>query len=221
MAGQTLYTLDALAEQVIRLMKGGRPTSDIHIDRREISRQMRAIASELIRGRWFEMKNTGEINELGHIYLATFNGVEVKEDEDTDEFYIDLPAIPENLPDGTGIQNIQPETKTPEKNVPMIPIPMNANIILSQLPVGALENHFGFMWRRTRAYFTEQNGRTVGQEKIEKVMVQMITVGPEDVDDYSPFPIPSDLIPMLLTRTLTIFGIEVAPDNIDLINDNK
>lgn len=221
MAGQTLYSLAALSEQVIRILTAARPTSDVHIERREVSRQMRSIAAGLIRGRWFEMKNVGEVKSLGHIYLATFKGVVVKQDDDTEEYYIDLPAIPEDLPDDTGLQNIQPETDTPEKNKPMIPIPMNANIILSQLPVGALEKQFGFMWRRDKVYFTEQVDRTLKDEGIDKVTVQMITVGPEDVDDKSPFPLPSDLFNTLLIGTLSIFGLEITPENLDLINDNK
>ncbi len=221
MAGQSIYTLDALSEQVIRIFTAARPTVEVKLERREVSKAMRSIAAGLIRGRWFEMKNTKEVQHLGHIYMATFNGVEVKEDDDTGEFYIDLPAIPEDLPDDTGIQNIQPETGKANKDIPMIPIPLNADIILNQLPVSALEQRFGFDWRRTKVYFTEQNERTVEDEGIDTVQVRMITVGPEDVDDFSPFPIPSDLIKMLLTETLITFGVEVDPDRVDLINDNN
>jgi len=221
MAGQTIYTLDALSEQVIRIFTAARPTADVHLDRREVSNAMRTMAAGLIRGRWFEMKNTGEVNHLGHIYMATFNGIEVKEDQETEEYYIDLPAIPEDLPDNTGIQNIQPETGKAIKDIPMIPLPLNADIIIGQLPVGALEQRFGFDWRRDKVYFTEQNERTVEEEGIDTVQVRMITVGPEDVDNFSPFPIPADLIPMLLSQTLAIFGLEVAPERIDLVNDNR
>jgi hypothetical protein len=221
MAGQNIYSLDALSEQVIRIFTASRPTADVHLERREVSKAMRGVAAGLIRNRWFEMKNTKEVQHLGHIYMATFDGVEVKENDDTGEFYIDLPAIPEDLPDDTGIQNIQPETGKAIKDIPMIPLPLNADIILRQLPAGALEQRFGFDWRRDKVYFTEQNERTVEEEGIDTVQVRMITVGPEDVADEAPFPIPADLITMLLSQTLVIFGVSVDPERIDLVNDNR
>lgn len=221
MAGRTLYTLNALAEQVIRIIQNHRPTQENKVDKREVARYMRGIAAELIRGRWFEMKNAGEVNQLGHIYMAEFDDVDVQED-DKGVCYIDLPAIPESLPDETGIQNIQPATGKPEKDIPMVPIPMNARIVINNLPVSGLQNRWGFEWRRNIVRFTEQEGeRTLLKEGIKKVRVDMITVGPEDVEDDAPFPIPSDQFPGLVTKTLAIFGISVDEKALDLLNDNQ
>jgi hypothetical protein len=221
MAGTTLYTLNSLSEQVLRIIQNHRPTQENKLDKREIARYMRGVAAELLRGRWFEMKNAGETNALGHIYMAEFDDVEVKVDTKGVN-YIDLPAIPESLPDETGIQNIQPATGKPEKDIPMVPIPMNARIVIQNLPVEGLQNRFGFEWRRNIVRFTEQQGeRTLLKENIKKVRVDMITVGPEDVENDAPFPLPSDQFPTLLTKTLAIFGISVDEKALDLLNDNQ
>jgi len=219
MAATGIYTLESFSEECLRIIDETRPTQDTKLEKREIAKAARTIAAVLIRGRWYEARNTGENKNLGGLFLAVFNQIEIKEDPDTEEEYIDLPAIPEDFPDESGLQNIQPDTGNASKDEPMIPIPQNADIVLNQLPTGALEHRFGFTQRHLRAYFTTKNGRTLDEENIDEVQVRMITVGPEDVADDKPFPLPGDLWPELFKQTLALFGISQQEEP-DLVNDN-
>lgn len=214
------YTLNGLAEQVIRLFNAMRPTAEVKLEKREVVRQVRSIASELTRNRWYEMRSTGEVKHLGQLYMGQFDGVEVLKDDITKDNYCWLPAQEEDLPDGTGIQSIVPNTNNAEKNTQMIPIPPNAEIILSQLPAGALEQRWGFMPKRDKVVFSKLRGKTLLEERIETVNIVQVVALADTIDDPSAsIPIPQDLIPELLKQTLAIFGVgEKIPE--DVVNDN-
>jgi hypothetical protein len=214
------YTLNGLAEQVIRLFEASRPTVETKLEKREVVKQVRSIASELTRKRWYEMRSTGEVKHLGQLYMGRFDGVVVEKDETTKENYCYLPAQEEDLPDGTGIQSVVPNTNNAEKNTQMIPIPPNAEIVLSALPAGALEQRWGFMPKRDKLVFTKLNGKTLLEEQIKTVNIVQIVSLADTVDDPSaPIPIPHDLIPELLKRTLAIFEVNKKFEE-DVINDN-
>ena len=218
------YTLNGLAEQVIRLFNAERPTAEVKLEKREVIKQVRSIASELTRKRWYEMRSTGEVKHLGQLYMGEFNGVEVEKDDVTKENFCWLPAQEEDLPDGTGIQSVVPNTNSAEKNTQMIPIPPNAEIILSELPVGALEQRWGFKPKRDKLVFTRLRGKTMLEEKITTVNIVQVVALADTIDDpSSPIPIPHDLIPELLKQTLAIFGLakefkeDVTADNAQTI----
>ena len=102
----------------------------------------------------------------------------------------------------------------------MIPIPPNAHTIFDSLPAGALQQRWAFRPERWRVVFTRKNNKTLLQERIKKVHIQLITVGPEDVAETDPLPITTDLIPALLTATLEFFGVQEEAEA-DLTNDNQ
>lgn len=213
------YSLNSLAEQVIRILNAERPTQEVKLEKREVVKQVRSIASDLTRKRWYEMRSTGETTHLGELYLGEFNGVEVERDELTKENFCWLPAQQEDLPDGTGVQSVKPNTNTAEKNTEIIPIPPNAEIIISQLPVGALEQRWGYKLKRDKLVFTRQRGRTLLEENIKSVnIVQVVTLADTIDDPSAPIPIPQDIIPELLRRTLAIFGVSKEMEE-DVIND--
>jgi len=220
MAVSSVYTLKSLSEQVIRIFNESRPTVEEKLDRREVSKVLRTLAAEKIGLRWYKVRQTGEVKYLGGLFMATFKGVEVSEDVETGENYIDLQAMPEDLPDDTGLQGIRPETGKTDKDEWMIPIPPNADMIINQLPAGALQHRFGFRQMQFKVFFTEVRSRTLLDEKINTVEIRMITVGPEDVADDAPFPFPNDMIVQLLKEVLAIFGVE-QQQVADLVNDNQ
>ena len=214
------YTLNGLAEQVIRLFNNMRPTSEEKLEKREVVKQVRVIASELTRARWYEMRSTAEVHHLGQLYQGVFDAIPVLKDDNTGENYIFLPVTEEDMPNGDGIQSIVPNTKDAAKNKQMIPIPPNAEIILSQLPAGALEQRWGYMPKRDKVTFTELNEQTLLQERITSVNLVMIVALADTIDDPSAnIAIPQDLIPELLKRTLQVFGIKEQFKE-DLVNDN-
>ena len=102
------YTLNRLAEQVIRLFNGMRPSAEEKLEKREVVKQIRVIASELTRARWYEMRTTNEVNHLGQLYQGVFDAVPVLKDDLTGENYIFLPVTEEDMPNGDGIQSTVP-----------------------------------------------------------------------------------------------------------------
>ncbi|MDX1629674.1 MAG: hypothetical protein R3345_13300, partial [Fulvivirga sp.] len=215
------YTLNSLAEQVIRLLNSNRHTAEIKLDKREVVKQVRSIASELTRKRWYEVRSQTDVKHLGQLYLAEFTGVSVEKDTSTGKNFCWLPAHEEDLPDGTGIQSVIPEHKNKEKNDPVIPIPPNASVIISTLRAGALEQRWGYEPKRDRLVFTKRKGKTMLEEGIKTVTVNMVVALADTIDDPDqPIPFPSDLLPELLRRTLSIFGLEKKFEE-DLVNDNQ
>lgn len=218
------YTLNGLAEEVIRLFTSYRPTEELKLEKREVIANIRTIASELTRKRWYEVRQTGESKGWSQLYMGRFDGIAVEVDELTKENFIWLPVFEEDTPQGDGIQSIVPNTKNKDKNIQMIPIPPNAEVVLSQLPVGALEQRWGFMPKRNKVTFTRLRGRTLLEERITTVNVVMIVALADTVDDLSaPIAIPQDLVPELLRQTLAIFGVEkqLNKEGADLVNDNS
>lgn len=223
-APRTLYTLNGLSEQVIRLFNNYRPTAEVKLEKREVANQVRSIASALTRNRWYEMRSTNEVRHLGQLYMGDFKNIPVEKDDITKENYIWLPVQEEDMPNGDGIQSIVPNTNNKEKNRAMIPIPPNVEIIIDQLPVGALEQRWSFMPKRNKVVFSKSKGKTLLEERITSVNIVMIVALADTVEDPSaPIAIPMDLIPELLKQTLAIFGVEreISPKEADLVNDNN
>jgi hypothetical protein len=204
------YTVIQLADQVIRLMERGSVKVSKPFDRREVARVIRDIASELLRGSIRERKMLGT-NQVYEQYVITFSDIAVIEDVDREVFYAELPADPEDLPNGEGIMNVWPQTGKAEKDIAMIPLPLNADIILGRLPAGTIQQQFGFIPHRDRIEFTTitdgDSEITVDDEEIEKVRIQMVTTDPRDTADNEPFPMSPHLRPTLILRCLAMFGM--------------
>ena len=205
----TRYTVLQLADQIIRLMERGSVKVTKPFDRREIARVIRDVTSELLRGSYSEHLIAGT-NQIYQQYVAIFEEIEVKNRSEK-IYYAELPADPEDLPDNEGIMNVWPNTGKYEKDsVAMIPLPLNANVILGGLPAGTLQQQFGFLPFRDRIEFTTikvgEKERTVADEGIKKVNIQMVTTGPANTADDEPFPMSPHLRPMLILRVFAMFG---------------
>ena len=215
------YTLNSLAEQVQRLFEVSRPTAENKLEKREIIKAVRIVASELTRKRWYEMKQTEQTKHLGQLFVGEFTGVIVRLDDKTSDNYIYLPAQEEDLPSGDGIQSIVPEHINKSKNTQIIPIPPNAEVVLGTLPASSLEQRWGFMPKRDRVTFTKLNGRTLLQEGIKTVKVVQIVALADSVDDVNaPVAIPADMVPEVIRQTLAMFGVEKQMQE-DVISDNQ
>ncbi len=204
------YSVLQLADQVIRLIERGSVKVTKSFDRREIAKAIRDITSELLRGSYRDRYIAGT-KQMYQQYVVTFTDVDVAYDEIKKVYYATLPADPEDLPDNEGIMNVWPQTGERDKDIAMIPLPLNANVVLGRLPAGTLQQQFGFIPYRDRVDFTTiidgEEEITVDDEKIKKVMIQMVTTDPRDTADDEPFPISPHLRPMLLMRTLAMFGL--------------
>lgn len=204
------YTVLQIADQVLRIIERGNLKLNKPYDRREIARLARDVTSELLRGSYIEKKQVGT-NEIYSQYVALFEDIDVKKDANG-ICYSELPCDPDDLIDNTGIMNVFPvaASKTVHKR-PLIPIPLNAMVLLAGLPAGALERRFAFHPKRDKIEYTtireEDKERTMLDEKIEKVNIQMVTTAPEDVADNEPFPVSPHLRTTLIIKLLGIFGV--------------
>ncbi len=198
-----------------------RPTSEVKLERREIYPVIRSVASELTRKRWYEVRQTGETKAWSQLYLGVFNDIPVELDANTGDNFSFLPVPEEDTPNSDGIQSIIPVVKNAEKRIPLIPIPINAQVVISQLPVGVMEGRFSYTAARNKVIYTKNRGRTLLQEKINFVDITMITPLADETEDVnSPIAISNDLLPELLRLTLATFGIEKEIGEEELVNDN-
>lgn len=204
------YSVLQIADQVLRIIDRGNLKLNKAYSRREIARMARDVASEMIQGSYEKKRRLGD-NQMYSQYIATFTGVTVTKDS-RGICYAELPADPDDLQNNEGIMNVWPEnaSKSVHKR-PLIPLPLNADVIFASLPAGALETRFGFRPLRDKIEFSTireaDKERTVLDEKITTVRIQMVTTAPEDVADNEPFPMSPHLRRTLIVTLLSTFGV--------------
>jgi hypothetical protein len=171
----------------------------------------RDVASELIVGSR-QRKQRENDNQIYSLYLAEFDDIEVKNSA-RGVNYAELPCDPDDIGNNEGIMNVwpRPTSDKAKHKKPIIPLPVNADVVFSSLPAGALETRFGFRPYRDRIEFTtirqEDKERTMLQENIDKVKIQMVTTAPEDVPDDEPFPMAPHLRTSIIVKLLSMFGV--------------
>lgn len=208
-----------LADQIIRILERYRPSRETQLQKKEVGFAVRDIASELIQATWKEYKKMKEATQLSHIYMGEMD-LTVQENPTTKVNYVDLPVVPEDLPDGTGIREVWPATGKPILDrEPIIPLPPNARSVLMLLPAGALELRFGYIPRGLTLEFTKKKDKTLKEWNISKVRAVIITTSIENAGDDDPFPISPHLRPQLIIRALQIFGMGYR-EAVDAVNDN-
>ena len=205
-------TINVLTERIHRLLKRGDVQRDSGWDPRDIEYLIRDAASKAIKGSWFESRNDGGKN-IDSRFVATFI-VEVKVDAYSNN-YIDLPISNWiQLPDESGIQSVRPDfltlstkkTKMEELRA-FIPIPNRFYDIYSSLPEGALEGQHGFMVRKNKIFFTKRYDKTLIENSIKKVELDVVTVDPAAVGLDEPLPIPAEMIMGMILEILQLLGM--------------
>lgn len=218
-------TVSILSERIHRLLKKGNVSRDTEWDDRDFEYLVRDAAAKLIKGDWYETRNEGGKN-IDSRYVATFT-VPVVKNANGDNYC----AIPVSnwlrLPDEAGIQSCRPDmatlsTKKTKENEfrAFIPIPNRFLDVYANLPAGALEGQHGYMIRKDKIVFTKRYEKTVLDNGIKNVEMDIVTVDPAAVGLDEPLPLPAEMVSLLLIEVLQVFGIS-GQNAKDLINNEN
>lgn len=214
-----MTSLKKLQYQIDRLLSAGPKTKDSKLSAKYIQTEIIQVANSLIKLEHYQKMNRGE-RDVNALCIATYEGLVVKDDDKYGRKYIDLPAYPENLPDGLGIQQVKPETGNPTDDRAMVIIMPNEIEIFGELLFGMeiLKDQFCAQPDRNKIFFTPKNDETLIDAGIETVELQMIIIDPAQLDEEDPFPISPAQEMDVIKGVLQLHGYttkEVA----DLVND--
>ena len=208
-------TLHIMAERTRRILESGGVGRDNKWDIREIAVDLRDSANFVMKGQWFQSRKMGDVVIPSH-YVATFEGLEVKKKGEQE--YVDMPAPRIDLPDEGGVQRVRPVVED-EIGKAMIPIPMDFMDVIGKLPTAYLEDNFAYYPTRDKIIFYKKDGRTLEDEEITHVDVDIVTISPTDVGLNDPFPAPPELIKEIIANTLQTYGMVQNPQDI-LLDEN-
>lgn len=214
-----MTSLKKLQYQIDRLLSAGPKTKDSKLSAKYIQTEIIQVANGLIKLEHYQKMNRGE-RDVNALCIATYEGLVVKDDDKYGRNYIDLPAYPENLPDGLGIQQVKPETGNPTDDRAMVIIMPNEIEIFGELLFGMeiLKDQFCAQPDRNKIFFTPKNDETLIDAGIATVELQMVIIDPAQLDEEDPFPISPAQEMDVIKGVLQLHGYttkEVA----DLVND--
>jgi len=215
-----MTTLKKLQYQIDRLLSAGPKTRDSKLSPKYIQTEIVQVANALIKAEHFTKMKMGE-RDVDALKIATYSNLEVKADDFFGRNYIELPAYPENLPDGLGIQQVKPMTGNPTDDRAMVIIMPNEVEIFSELLVGmeVMKDQFCAQPDRDKIFFTERNGETLIDSGVKEVELQMVIIDPATLDENDRFPISPAQEIDVIQRVLQLHGYS-AKEVTDLINDN-
>jgi hypothetical protein len=208
-----MTTRAKLAEQILRLYKGGEVSSDNSLTLTEVKLLVGQTINRLLKIERLQMQAQLGDEFPDHTSIASYTDVVVKQDYDTGSYYATLPAFPISLPNNMGVWHI---SLLDDIDTPFIPIPSSSMGLLKNLPTGAMEGQIGYEVNGSQVvlkgdYFFSNN---------EKLLIRLLVVDLDNLTDYSPLPIPPDMEDAVIKEVLTLLGaIQVNEDIVSDAND--
>ena len=167
-----------IAEQVLRIIVGGKPTADVEVSVRELIIFVGQAFAKVVSRKFFEMKNEGESLVNGN-FIYAFEGA-VKKDTAKDLFYSELPATSVVLPYDMEVQQV---SRVKDQASPFIPVNNGFIGLYEGLESGNLEGRIGYFVENGRIYYVNMLQRN----KVEDVLMKLVApIGAvEDEDDIN------------------------------------
>lgn len=214
-----MTTLRKLQHQIDRLLSAGPKTKDSKLSTKYIQTEIIQIANSLIKLEHYQKMNRGE-RDVDALRIATYRDLEVKDDDIYGRNYIELPAYPENLPDGVGIQQVKPQTGNPTDDRAMVIIMPNEVEIFGELLFGMeiLKDQFCAQPDRDKIFFTSKNDETLIDAGIDKVELQMVIIDPAQLDEDDRFPVSPAQEIEIIKSVLQLHGY-TSKESADIVND--
>ncbi len=194
-----------LSSQALLLIT--RIDKDLQIDRREVIDVLRQGAIKLMKGDYYKFLEQDQRYIDPH-YVAKFKDIDVQVDTTRfDRCYAELPAQYTALKNNEGVQRVWPVVEDEIDYVEMIPIPDGAKEVYRNLTVNnALVGVWTYSLQRDRIYFGKNDTKTLIDEDITKVDMDIVVISPVDVADDDPFPLPPEYHFDLLVETVSVFS---------------
>lgn len=215
-------TFKTLAQQTMRFLSAGTKTADSKLDQRVVIRELRQVASSIVRDEYKEMK-LNEEKMVVERFLVTYTGLDVRFDETREQYYTAIPDNYVHLWSGEGVQQVVPMTGDESVDRAMIPLrPFDMELYRS-LPAGSFEDQWAYFIDRNRIWYKDnypqaKEKRTVADANIKKVMMTIVSLGPQGIKDTDPYPVPMEMERDLITGVLQLYGY-TAEESRDLTSN--
>lgn len=211
-----MTTLGILSERIERLYKGGNPSDDSSLDRREIDRLVISVINQRLKMEHVSMNMVAGDLVPPFAMIATYEGVAVTPyAKDAAYCVATLPAQPIALPRNMGIWRVM---QTGGIMTEVIPVRTSE---LAQLHYDDTTN-IKYILQDQLAY------EPLGRDKIlfyaddtvvgATVDIQLLVVDPSVIGEYDVLPLPPDMEMDVIKEVLTILGARTRFE--DTTNDN-
>ena len=199
-----------LAEQALRIILGGHPTSDSGVKVQELMIHVSQAFSNIVRSTFFQGKAEGE-PWINGSFIYTFKDVEVKKDKSLDKFFTEMPATTVTLPYDIGVFQI---SNMKDQAGSFTPVAPGFEAMTRGLLVKELEDEIGYYQEGNRIFFVNMEDT----EKLEKVLIKLVaplgSLG--DEDDIT---VNDDIAQQIVVMTVELYGKAAAQPH-DEQNDN-
>ena len=200
-----------LAEQILRVAKGGYISDDVDIDSREVILFIEQERDAFVRKTIFESKSIGE-HEINGDLLSTYKE-EIKNDAVRNESYVDVPYTPIALPNDSGFHSL---VLLSDQSISFVRRTATASSLYRGMKADNLLGRAGFYVEGSRAFLKNlPNGVTTGTNLLLKLVVSS-----KDIGDDEPFPIPAEQEQAVIKNVLQLLKVMDAVEQ-DNANDSK
>lgn len=197
----------ALAQQVIRILNGGRTTKDSRWKEQEIELALNEIRNALAEIYFFQaLKNGG--NSLDSAWFTTFENVPVQLDTNRNMWYSDLPSLPIALPDKKGINMV---TLMKDFYTQIIPMSNTSLWMFGESGTMDLQNNMGYFQDEQRIYYVNYI-----QNNYNLVLIDMV-VNSMDIASDKLFPAPANVYEIMVDKCVQKYQPRIP---VDVSNNN-
>ena len=212
-----------LASQIIRLLEAGPKGKDSKLSEKYIQTEILQVINKILKTQWYADRNAGEGSAVNHLCVATYSNVTVSEDSDRGKCYATLPASPEPLPGGLGVQWVKPwKAGHPGEERQMIPLAYGDLELLGGLNVGAeiINDQWCYELDRSKIWFSEKDNETLVEAGITAVEMGLVIIDPATYGDNDTLPISPSQEAEVIREVLTLHGYNPA-QVADVLNDGN
>ena len=199
-------TKKQLAEQTLRIIQGGSVRDDAEIDIREIMMNIEQERDKLIKVDLFQSISMGEYNVNGS-FISTYIA-DIKNDEEKDLKYSDVPVTPISLPNDIGmfqISYVQDQFNT------FVRIPNGAMGLYNGLNSGKLLGRVGYFVESSLNYSNDiASGTRVYYNNIpdcDKDVLLKVVATSGDIGEDEPFPIAPEMESTIIRSVVELYSV--------------
>lgn len=204
-----ITTLSKEAHLIKDRLSGGNSHTDSQLDVRDIIMYYRSAMSDVLRLVFYDNMTIGDKSQIP-MYIAFYPALELKEDDQDDINYVDLPSAYFHLPHNKGIVHVSP-ADTPEKEI----YRSNNPYVAMNIPeVANFEQNMWYWVEGLKLKFPSYNL----DEKMESVNVKLLIPGPDSIGINDPLPIIPNQMTEIRNRVTQYFSDNVIQD---VLNDGN
>jgi len=208
----SMTTQYKLAEQVLRIISGGTPSTDAQVTIQELAISVSQAFASVVRNRFFQAKTIGE-QMIGGDLIYSFESVPVKKDTAKDLFYSALPSTTISLPYDMGIYQI---SRMKDQKRAFIPLQNGFSALYENLKSVALEGRIGYYLENDRVYFENITPSNQISTVLMKLVVPLSSLGIDDEVNM-----PDDIQAEIVSMAVQLYSVEQQAPHDQISDLNK